>query len=46
MAKTWAPEGATGLGGCTQVQVITARTDGGFSRDVQVVTTCLDYEKN
>lgn len=38
-AKTWAPAGARGLGGATQVQVIVYRTDGGFSRDVEIVST-------
>ena len=37
-AKTWAPPGATGLSGVTQVQVITYRRDGGFSRNVTIVT--------
>jgi hypothetical protein len=32
-AKTWAPPGARGLGGATQVRVITVRTDGGFPDD-------------
>lgn len=45
-AKTWAPEGARGLSGAASVSVVTYRTDGGFSRDVEIVTTCRDYEKN
>lgn len=36
-AVTWAPPGARGLGGATQVQVIDQRTDGGFSRDVEII---------
>lgn len=44
IAKTWAPEGARGLGGCTQVCVISERTDGGFSRDVEIVTSCRTYD--
>lgn len=45
-ARTWAPEGARGLSGLTSVSVQTYRTDGGFSRDVEIVTTCHEYEKN
>jgi hypothetical protein len=36
----------TGLSGALSVSVYAKRTDGGFSRDVEVVTTCRDYEKN
>lgn len=43
-AKTWAPPGSKGMSGLASVSVITARTDGGFSRDVEIVTTCRDYD--
>lgn len=44
VAKTWAPPGSKGMSGLASVSVITARTDGGFSRNVEIVTTCRDYD--
>lgn len=35
-----------GLSGALSVSVYTERTDGGFSRSVEVVTTCMKYDKN
>lgn len=37
-AELWAPSSATGLGGCLNVSVVTRRKDGGFSRNVEVVS--------
>lgn len=36
-AKMWAPPGATGLGGAMSVRAVIYRTDGGFSRTVQII---------
>lgn len=38
-ADTWAPDSARGFGGLGSVQVVAYRRDGGFSRDVEVVST-------
>lgn len=35
-----------GLAGALSVSVYAERTDGGFSRDVEIVTTCREYDKN
>jgi hypothetical protein len=35
-----------GLAGAHTVRAVAKRTDGGFSRDVEIVETCWDYDKN
>jgi hypothetical protein len=38
--------GGTGLAGALTVREVAVRTDGGFSRDVEIVTADAGYEKN
>jgi hypothetical protein len=45
-AKAATGGSGTGLSGALSVSVHAARTDGGFSRDVEIVSTCRDYDKN
>lgn len=45
-AKATLGGGGKGLAGAASVRAIAVRMDGGFSRDVEIVTTCMDYDKN
>lgn len=38
--------GGKGMAGIANVRAVAVRTDGGFSRDVEIVTTDAGYEKN
>jgi hypothetical protein len=45
-AKAELKGSGTGLAAAHTVREVAVRTDGGFSRDVEIVTTCMDYDKN
>lgn len=45
-ARTKVGGSGRGLAGALSVSVFAERTDGGFSRDVEIITTCRDYDKS